>query len=195
MKPLALIIIIIFGMAYASQVLAADDQSFEIICKRNIFDANRRPEVQPTTQSIPLETPKPVRREYIRLTGTVLSSGQSTAFFSGEVSGRKAVGDSLDDLRIEKVNVNDVLLQGKNTSLTLAVGKQIMRENEGPWQISESAEMPVGLKGNNQTKPDDEVENENGDKAEEEKPPVNTGSLSRSEILKRMMERRQKELD
>ena len=152
--------------------------TFKLVNERNIFNANRAGR----SSGAPKPAAKPTRIDNVALVG-VMSYGQGpVAFFDGSSpSYKKAVriNDSLDSWKVTEINTAGVKLETGGKTLTLRVGNQLRREDDGDWKQVERSDFAASSSSS-----------ASGDSAGS----ASSGGSSESEILKRMMEKREKEL-
>lgn len=149
-----------------------DLSSFKIIMERNIFDPNRRSR----TRVGGAEQPKPASVDSFSLVGTMSYEKGRFAFFDGTGSEyRKAAkaGDTLAGFRVREIGPKAVKLETNGKVLDLGVGMQMRRQDAGEWQMSGRSDTYAS------TAPS------SGSSA---------SSGSESELLKRLMQQREKEL-
>ncbi len=192
-----LLIIILLGIAglmrpagsRAEEAVKSYD-TYKTVRTRNIFDPNRRAVRESTpTQRTSSYTPR-TRSSTFTLTGTMVREGRSLAFFSGsrsEFSKVIAVGDAVANYKVTAIEPAQVELERDGKKMTLAIGKPF--QIEGVPGDPEPAEEPAAAAG------------EPGAAAPGSTPPATTstnpapgGSDAKSEVLRRMMERRAKEM-
>ncbi|MDF3130474.1 hypothetical protein P0Y35_14805 [Kiritimatiellaeota bacterium B1221] len=163
-------------------LLFADSPSLQVaypeLAKRNIFDSTRQPK-RPQVKKVVVQQVAPTKREYLKLTGSLLRPDQSVAFFASsvaEMSGVKSEGDAVGTFRIEAISSSEVLLQAPDgTGFHLAIGESLSKTGDQPWQRS-AAEPFTATAPAVQTQkeaPKDDV----------------------NEVMRRLMERRKKELN
>lgn len=155
-----------------------DYAAFKIVNERNIFNANRAGR----SSGPPKPAAKPTRVDNVALVG-VMSYGQGpVAFFDGSSSSlKKAVrlNDSLDAWKVTEINTAGVKLETGGKTLALRVGSQLRREDDGDWKPVERSDFAASSGAS-----------ASGDAAGS----TSSGGSSESDILKRMMEKREKEL-
>ncbi|MBN2505450.1 MAG: hypothetical protein JXQ71_02025 [Verrucomicrobia bacterium] len=123
----------------------ADYSSFRIIAERNIFNANRSGR---TIRPSP-ETSRPRRVDAITLVGTMDYRKGLFAFFNGTSPEFRQIlppGHSIAGYKIAAVTSGSVQLQSETNALTLKVGMQLHREDQGPWTIRESTQEFVSTR-------------------------------------------------
>jgi hypothetical protein len=172
---------LICGFAAAAQStnapVVADYSSFRIIADQNIFDPNRYPHTTRTRrQTVSRSAPG------FSLVGTMTYQNGMIAFFDGTDSEyRKVLGlnGSIAGYRVTAITLNGVKLASTNKPVELAVGGQ-MRQEGGEWLLSGQGELPAAT-------------TETGTPASDEAsaPP---SSSEANDVLKKLMEQREKEL-
>jgi len=163
-----------------------DDSAFRIISERNIFNASR------SGGQVRLSTRRPARVESFTLVGTMAYEKGAFAFFNGTSSEftkvLKAEG-VIAGHRLVDILTDAVKLEADGKTLELAVGSAMRREDEGTWHPGEAATGGYAASS-------DRDRSGGGDGAESQTPSATTSSTAnanQSEILKRLMERREKE--
>ena len=165
--------------------------AYKLVRTRNIFDPNRK--------AVRIEAPRPSgptrpRSSTFTLTGTMVREGRSLAFFSGsrsEFSKVISVGDSVANFKIIAIEPSQVELEHEGKKMTLAIGKPFQIEGkpgdpEPPEEStppSDGSGAPPGPDGAAAPPPSTPTA-----------PAPSTGN-SKDEILRRMMERRAKEMN
>lgn len=158
---------------------SASFDSFRVVSDRNIFNPNRTGRRDRTNEE------KPARLDVISLVGTMDSDRGLRAFFDGSDSSyRKAlrVGESVDKFKVTQISPNVVELERDGKSLSVRVGQQLRRPEGADWNlIGEDVLRREALaRATAETKFDPAA------------PPVIPAGAS--EIEKRMIERRMKDL-
>lgn len=150
---------------------------FRMVQTRNIFDPDRRP-ISPTQTGPRLQTPPAERNDFVALTGIMVTAEKSLAFFSGsradynKVLGVNAEIAGAKVTKITPANI-EVERDGKRTSI--AVGQTVpLDPNAAP------AAAPTNL-----TPPPTAAAGAS--------PSANAPPANASDVLRRMMERRQQE--
>jgi len=160
-----------------------DYAAFKVIVDRNIFDPNRYPRGPGASRL----RPPPRSVDYVTLVGTMTYEKGTFAFFDGSSSAyRKALKltDSIAGYKVTNIAPNGVKLAAGTNQLELNVGGQLRREEEGPWLLAgeTSRYTPTPAVTATNTAPGT---NTAGSDA--------TAGGAESEILKRLMEKREKE--
>ena len=166
------------GRAAASP---SDDSAFRIISERNIFNANR------SGGQVRLSSRRPARVEGFTLVGTMAYAKGAFAFFDGTSSEFTKVLKTdgvIAGHKVVDILTDAVKLEADGKILELPIGSAMRREDEGTWHQGE------GLAGNGGS-----ASNRDGDSSNRSSPsPTSSGpSAEASEILKRLMERREKD--
>lgn len=161
--------------------------AYKVVRTRNIFDPNRKAvrEAPPARSN----TPARPRSSSFTLTGTMVREGRSLAFFSGsrsEFSKVISVGDSVADFKVIAIEPGEVALERDGKKMALAIGKPFQIEGKpgDPVEAEEPAPSAEGA-----TPP---ASPESGAAPAPSAPPA--GSDAKSEVLRKMMERRAKEM-
>jgi hypothetical protein len=173
------------------QALAADSTTnappparsfaaFKLITERNIFNPNRR--VGTREGSRPVETAKPVKTEGLALVGTMIYEQGSYAFFDGsEAKYRTALqcSNTLAGLTLTEIGLNQVKLLTGSTTVELPIGRQLKRQDEGPWLlVAETAAWSA-----------------KSDSSTNDSTSGSSAGGSSDDILKRLMKKREQELN
>jgi len=126
-----------------------DYPSFQIIRDRNIFDMNRSPRSSYNSRPVVrTEERRSSRSESIALLGTMSYEKGRFAFFDGSSSQYHQVlssSNSIGGFMITEVAPNYVKLATTNGQpIELPVGKQLKRQDEGEWSVTERTESSGG---------------------------------------------------
>ena len=116
------------------QPRGADYSSFKIIADRNIFSPSR------TSRSGAPSRPaaRPAQVDTFSLVGVMSYEKGHFAFFDGSsASYRKALklNESIAGYQVAAINPASVKLERDGKSLELALGSQMKRSDEGPWEM------------------------------------------------------------
>jgi hypothetical protein len=199
MKPHTFAIMAAFALLFCGVTTHAADapaplkgfDAFRFVKARNIFDPDRRgmPSAQSARPSAPL------RANFINVTGTMVAEGKMLAFFSGsrsEYSKVISVGDSIADFKITGITNTHVELDHSGKKVTVAVGKPI------PLEGSSAAIAPAGPADSEASAPAPDGPGPDAPAASTSAPndskPAAAPSDDKNEVLRRMMERRAKEM-
>lgn len=168
--------------ARTNAVSGSSFESFKIISDRNIFNQNRSR--GSSRRDATRSKPAPVVHS-LSLVGTMSFEKGTFAFFDGTRSEyRKPLkaGEMIAGYEIKEIQPNGVKIANETNQFELKVGQQLRREDDAEWQISNSREAVV----TNVAAPTSGTEN----------PSSSAGaSGSEDEALKRLMEKRAKELN
>ena len=115
-----------------------DFNSFQVIDQNNIFNPSRRPPRGPNRST-------PVVRVYsFTLNGTMSYENKGYAFFDGNAVNRGTVfglADTINGYKIAEITNNTVkLAAASNQFITLKVGMQMKKVENGPWKLVGSSE-------------------------------------------------------
>jgi len=152
-----------------------DYASFRIISERNIFNANRSSRSGRGRR----DQSRPVKVETFSLVGTMSYAKGDVAFFDGSSSQfRKAFKpqDTIAGYKIVCVTPNSVNLEKDGKTMEFAVGAQMKRQDEGPWELMASRLHPTSEAKSNDSSPDD-------------------ASGADNDVLKRLLQKREEEIN
>ncbi|MBX3739322.1 MAG: hypothetical protein KF715_21720 [Candidatus Didemnitutus sp.] len=154
-------------------------ETFQLISERNIFDPGRAPRSSRTIDDAP-------RGDTLALVGTMRYEKGLFAFFDGSLPAfRKALheGDTVADYTVTRIDQRGVELTRNGQKTPLAIGQQLQRPPGGDWSA-------VAI----DTPPAPTPSSGTGSAAV----PASSDSLTpppgASDVLKRLMEQRQKQL-
>jgi hypothetical protein len=154
----------------------ADFAAFRLVTERNIFNPNR------TGRGRDADEAPPPRTETIALVGTLDSStrGRQALFDSADAAYRKALaeGDTLAGYTVKKIHPDRVELAAGDKTAELSLSQQLRRTAGGEWTIA-ARELPRPSAAPSAAAP------------AAEPPPIPAGA---SDLLRRLMEQRQKQL-
>jgi hypothetical protein len=161
-----------------------DLSPFRIISDRNIFNQNRstRTPPPPRTSSRDRDS-RSVRSESITLLGTMSYEKGRFAFFDGSSSQYRTKvqpNDTIAGYRVTEIGLNYVKLESRGRQIELRHGMQLRRQEGEEWRLAAPGEMadtqiPVSSTS------DDSASSGAGDEE--------------NEILKRLMQKREQELN
>ncbi len=176
-----------------------DESAFRIVSERNIFDANR------SGGQVRLASRRAPRVESFALVGTLAYEKGAYAFFEGSSSELTKVLKAdgvIAGHKLVDILVNGVKLEADGKITDLPVGSAMRREDEGAWHPGD----PVA--GSSGSAPRGEEEAAAPSRGREERngrsesrdhassggaPSSSTSSADQAEVLKRLMERREKD--
>jgi len=169
--------------------------SFEIIPQRNIFNQNRSGRSRGFTRN---RSERRVRSDSFALRGTMNYEKGWFAFFDGTSSDyRKAVqpSDSIAGFKVTSVGPDSVKLDANGKQIELQIGMQMKRPDGGEWQMASGSEpMDTASSTNSAGETNSTVEPE-GDDSPSTEAPAPASSGGESDILKRLMQKREQEVN
>jgi hypothetical protein len=160
-----------------------DFSAFQVIVDRNIFDPNRYPRRPGETG--PRPAPKTV--DSLTLVGTMSYDRGTFAFFDGSSPDyRKALKrtDVIAGYQVRTITPDAVELAAGTNMLELPVGTQLRREEDGPWLLAGRAGPYAASPTSTSTNASATATGTNASSGSTE---------SESEIIKRLMQRREQE--
>jgi hypothetical protein len=192
-----------------------DESAFHVIAEHNIFNANR------SGGKVVLPSQRAARIEFFTLVGTMAYEKGVFAFFEGSNSeftkAMKANG-IIAGHKLVDIHANSVKIEADGKEIELPVGSQMRREDEGTWHVaqtstgsggssyaasrngdSSSRNSRSGRSGDSSTRSRREGDSS---RSRSENPAESSNRSSsnaapsaadQAEILKRLMERREKE--
>jgi len=157
-----------------------DYSAFKIVVDRNIFDPNRISR-RPGDRG-PRPVPKSV--DSLTLVGTMTYEKGSFAFFDGTSSDYKKalrLNDLVAGHKVTNISPNSVKLAAGTNELELTVGMQLRREEDGPWLLAGGSGSYAAAPTSTSTSA---IVSTGSDAA---------ASAAESDIIKKLMQRREKE--
>jgi hypothetical protein len=154
--------------------------AFRMARTRNIFDPDRRPIVQASSQPSRQQSPPPTRSDYVALTGTMVTEERALAFFSGsrsEYNKVLAADANIAGAKIAKITATGIEVERAGKKVTVTVGQTVPLDDSAPT-APPAATSPAGTSSTTDTAPS----------------APSAVPADASDLLKQMMERRQKEL-
>ncbi len=127
-----------FGQA-TNETKRIDYSDFRIVTERNIFNPRRY------ARSGPRPAQPSARVDAFTLVGTMTYEKGPFAFFEGTSSEYRKVlkpTEIIAGYKVTNIAFNSVKLADQTNEIQLAVGMQMRREENGPWQVS-SATQPL----------------------------------------------------
>jgi hypothetical protein len=174
------------------------DQFTRFISDRNIFDPNRYPRNggRTATQRTP-RTRRTAGAPYVTLVGTMSYEKGLFAFFDSNNSDMKKIigpGDTIGIYTLKDISANTVTLAGKDKKeFVMKVGEQ-MRQESGVWQVSEAADSGSSSAPAEASAPASESDSSTGSTdAQPAEPAAPSSNLEANDVLKRLMQLREKE--
>jgi hypothetical protein len=161
-----------------------DYSAFKIVADRNIFDPNRYPHTSGRHESRrPAKT-----ADTFSLVGVMSYQKGTFAFFDGSSSDYRKVlksADTIAGFTISEVTQTQIKLTAGTNAFVLPVGAQMLRDAEGDWTLNLTA-APVSDSSQASS-----TESSGGDAGAS---PASSGGNA-SEVLKKLMQRREQELN
>ena len=160
-----------------------DYAAFKLIVDRNIFDPNRFPHRPGEVRVVS----KPRSVDSLTLVGTMSYEKGTFAFFDGTSSDYKKslkLTDSIAGYKIAGISPNAVKLAAGTNELELSVGAQLRREEDGPWRLAGQSVPYVANPASTST---------NATAASTATGTDAAAAGSESDIIKRLMQKREKE--
>ncbi len=155
-----------------------DYSAFRLIAERNIFNAARS---GGRVNAPPRETRRPARTDTLALVGVMSYEKGAFAFFDGsQPEFRKALapGGTIAEFKLAEIRPDGVGLENGTNRWELRVGTRLRREDQGPWQLSDSTESLTPAPAGGTTSAGT-AESSNGGAADE--------------VLRRLLQRREQE--
>jgi hypothetical protein len=158
-----------------------DYSAFKVVVDRNIFDPNRFPHR-------PGQGPRPAPKsvDSLTLVGTMTYERGSFAFFDGTSSDYKKalkLNDVVAGHKVTNITPNSVKLATGTNELELKVGMQLRREEDGPWSLAGGPGSYTAAPTSSSTSTS-AMASTGSDAA---------ASAAESDIVKKLMQRREKE--
>ena len=187
-----------------------DYPSFRMITDRNIFNPNRSSRSTRTSER--REYRRPARVESFSLVGTMTYDKGPFAFFDGSsYQFKKAVrpNETIASFKLLEVLHDKVKLAAGTNVIELTMGTQMRREDEGSWRLATGSESysisaPATLASTTSSVNSTNIPSEaaapgsepaTASGASTNSQPTAASSGSESDVLKRLMERREKEMN
>ena len=160
--------------------------TFRLMRTRNMFDPGRRPARTDTASAARTVAAPQSRNSTLSLTGTMVTEGKTLAFFNGTRSDYAkvlAVGGAVADCKITAIHPTQVEIERGGKASVLAVGQQLVIEG-APSDAPPPEPAPATA-----------AEPAPGAAPGDPAAPAPAVSNDKSEVLRRMMERREKEMN
>lgn len=164
--------------------------AYRLVQTRHIFDANRRASRVESSRDTRREERSTSRSSYLALTGTMVTDSKALAFFSGSSSENTRVvnvGDSVAGCRVNAISMQDVELVRDGKPVVLAIGNRLSLEGGGIEAHTATDPAPAATIAAGETTP-------TSADATAATPAGDPPSSDKSEVLRRMLERRQQEM-
>ena len=163
--------------------VSLDYAAFKIVVDRNIFDPNRYPH-RPGEVRV---ASKPRSVDSLTLVGTMSYEKGTFAFFDGTSSDYKKalkLTDSIAGYKVTNIAANGVKLASGTNELELSVGAHLRREEDGPWLLAGQSRFYAATTPSASTNAATSTTTTGSDTA---------SGGAESDILKRLMQKREKE--
>lgn len=179
-----------------------DEAAFRIIAERNIFNAERIGAVRIASSR------RPARVESFKLVGTMAYAKGAFAFFEGSSSELTKVVPAdgvIAGHKLVDILTDGVKLEADGKILEVSIGSAMRREDEGTWRLGEAvagsaSSSPVSSRDNGDAnrssrsrRGESDSERGNGSESNRSATTSAASTADPAEILKRLMERREKE--
>jgi hypothetical protein len=152
--------------------------SFRFVRSRNVFDPSR----QPGRSTASVKESTDTNGDTYTLTGVLIHEAKAFAFFTGSKQSKVvALQDSIGGAKITSIQNSQVELDRNGKQVVVLVGKQVRVREDGTLEIPSAIITP-------------QPESPAPTPISSAKPETDTAPSSSSDILKRMMEKRQQEL-
>jgi hypothetical protein len=159
--------------------------AFRLVRTRNIFDPKRNADSvlqSEVAQVVRRQSPPPAAGvEYAALTGILITNEKTVAFFSGsrpEYNKVLPVKAVIAGATISKITPGSIEVQRDGKPIAIAIGETVPLDGSAPAPAPYNQAPPPATAGSNPAPSSD----------------TSPGSSDRDSVLRRMMERRQKEL-
>ncbi|MBN2449082.1 MAG: hypothetical protein JXR77_01755 [Lentisphaeria bacterium] len=199
--------LVAFGLALV-RLHAEIPEAYRVLVQRNVFDPHRGPVVSraPTEQR---SVPPPIPTESTTLVGVAILNDAAAALFAGTragLAGTRRPGDDMEIGRLEAVTTDGVTVTARDGStLRLDVGQTLSRRVGEAWRLTDGTHAPPSAAsfpgpgtspaGVSPTTSGTPAADTRGPAAAPAAAPSSTESAAGAdEILKRMLERRKREL-
>lgn len=167
------------AVASTNAATVRDFASFKIISDRNIFNPNRTARSARTGE---IEKPRVPKVEFFSLVGTLAYSSNTLAYFDGSGgSFRRSLktNESIAGHTLLEIKPSLVTLSLQGTNVTLSVGGQLKRTDDGPWELASGAAKAVASAGSTSTAGDS--------------PSSSESSGGADDVLARLLKKREQE--
>ena len=154
-------------------------EAFRLMRTKNMFDPNRRPVRSETGSARNTAPVRENKSSTLSLTGTMVTEGKTLAFFSGtraDYSKVLAVGGTIADCKITAIKATEVEMERGGKPGVLAIGHQLQIEGA-------PSDLPAAEPDPDPAAP-----------APAPGAAAPAPSNDKSDVLRRMMERREKEM-
>lgn len=171
-----------------------DYAAFRIIAERNIFNAGRSGRVSERTNR---DTRRPARVDSFALVGTMSYEKGRFAFFDGSSSDYRKVlptGGQIAGHKIKAIAPASVTLEAEGKAVELKVNAQLRREDDGVWEVTDRTTSDASSGRDSGRGDGHDGRSSSGPGSSGDSGTGGSGGGDASEVLKRLMEQREKEL-
>jgi hypothetical protein len=192
MTLFSLMMCLLFSSALTAEINDGYN-AFRFVKTRNVFDPNRSAVPRERREERP--SPRASRSDSLALTGTMVTAGKSLAFFGGsraEYSKVISTGDSVGRFKLGEITSSGVTLERDGKTTTLAIGRQLTIGESGS-----ATEEPISPPPPPESTSDAPPASADASATDAPAPPSPASATSGgaiSEVMRKMMERRQKEM-
>lgn len=166
--------------------------AFRIISERNIFNPNRSGRMpQMGNRS------REVRTETFSLVGIMSYAKGDFAFFDGSSSQYRRTlqqDGSIAGYKIAEIGSDHVKLQAEGKEIKLDVGMQMRRQEQGEWRVSSSS-TPAPSASTSRPASDETAASTSSSTNPDSASTPASGSSAEDELLKKLMQQREQELN
>lgn len=167
-----------------------DYNHYRLIAERNIFNGNR----SPGRANAPRDTRRAPRVDEFALAGTMSYEKGRYAFFDGSSSDYRKVlqeGGHIGGFTISEITPRSVKLAAEGKTLELPINAQMRREDEGAWRTSGRSYASSSSSNGSSSSSSDHSGGSDAKPASSSSSSSSSGEMS--DVLKRLMEQREKE--
>ena len=167
-----------------------DFDSYSFILDNNIFDSNRQDRARlEAERRRNRQSSIPVNR--FALVGTMHNEGEAFAFFTGTDQDFRSVlkvDQEIAGYTVKEINKEVVKLEKDSETFEFAIGMEMTRQGDEPWELIKNSQSDWSTSvGRDRSRRDS-----NSTSTKQEAPAPLSGA--KSDILKKMMERRRQQL-
>ena len=167
-----------------------DFQSFRLVTERNIFDMSRSGRVRTRPSTI-----RQVKVDDFTLIGTMSYEKGQFAFFDGSSSAFRRtlkVGDPIAAYKVTAIASDYIELQSPtNKPFKMSIGAEMSRRDNGPWSLGSRSEAIVVTTESSGAGADSAASSASNS---EPKPAPPSGGGAEDDVVKRLMQKRAKEV-
>lgn len=179
------------GAEATNATTRADYASFRVVVERNIFNASRSGRQQPRERE---PARRPARTDTFGLVGTMTYEKGPLAFFDGSSSDYRQVvkpGGTIAGFQLEAIRPDAVTLRRDSNTFELFLGTQMRREDGGEWKVAGQFEAASSSSGGGGSSGSGRASSGGPDAGAPATAASGGGDVS--EVLRRLMEKRERE--